>query len=118
MDKITFTLAQPDKVVKSGIAHAVVLPAVKGNLTVIPERAPCTVLLDNGVVQILNSENKVVEAYFVKSGIAHIADNSCMVACEIIINKNGITKPEAKINLDEVAHAGDKAFYRMVFESL
>ena len=100
--KISIKLTQPDRVVKSGEAIAVIIPAKEGNLTVISGRAPSMVLLSCGLVQLLDSNYIPIERYFVKGGYADVANDLCILSSELVINRSSITIDEAVKKLEEL----------------
>lgn len=70
---IIFRISRPYKVYRTAMAPKIVVPGVKGDLTVLVDRAPTLVQLRNGLVQVLDKADKVTERYFIKGGIADIA---------------------------------------------
>ena len=60
----------------------IVVPASLGRMTVIPDRAPTTLLLNNGVLEVLTEDNSVKNSYFIKGGVANIAADECVVMTE------------------------------------
>lgn len=75
---------------------SVLLPAVRADVNILPERAPSVFTLDYGVLQILGRDGNPKERYFIKSGSASIADNKCMVLTSHIIPYDSITPYDAK----------------------
>jgi len=85
-DSINLIITLPHKTLAPQAVDKVVLPAVEGNLTVLRDRAPTTVLLVNGILDILDEHNVSVKKYFVKGGVANIAINECVITTEKIID--------------------------------
>ena len=56
----------PHKVLPAKTVARVVVPAVNGNLTVIPERAPTTLMLTNGILNVLSETGDSLDKYFIK----------------------------------------------------
>ena len=83
---INLVITLPHKKLPPQAVDKVVVPAVEGNLTVLRDRAPTTVLLANGILDILDEHNASVKKYFVKGGVANIAINECVITTEKIID--------------------------------
>ena len=60
-------------------AAKVVLPAHEGNLTVLKDRVPSNIILDEGKVDILDDNAVVLKSYHIGHGLADIANNVCTV---------------------------------------
>lgn len=115
---IKLQLSQPDKTVIAGEYPAVILPAQVSNLTVIPGRAPSLVLLAPGMLQLLDNTSKVIAIYFLKNGVASVADDVCRVSSEHIIAKKDIALETAAAELEKAASTEDKAFYQAIVDEL
>lgn len=90
---IQLKIVLPYKVLPTLDVAQVVLPADKGMMTIIRDRAPTTVLLTNGILEVLNEQNVAVAKYFIQGGVANIADNKCEVMTE-----RALTFDEVSIN--------------------
>lgn len=55
--EVIFRLSRPYKVSRTTAVARVVLPGVKGDITIIPDRAPTLILLRDGLIQILDKAN-------------------------------------------------------------
>ncbi len=77
MTIIPFTLASPEKVLFEQEVSMVVLPALKGDIGVLPQHAPLLTLLRPGVVTIYE-DSKVLLRIFVDGGFAEITPERCM----------------------------------------
>lgn len=118
MKEILFRISRPYKVFNTKKVAALQLPAVDGDITILPDRAPTLLLLRNGIVRILDNQLKVIESYFVKGGIADIARNRCAVSSEKVFCVDGITLERAKEKMDSALHDEDKNFYQYVISVL
>ena len=54
-------------------AQGVILPAVRADVEVLPDRAPSVFVLVDGVLQVLSARGEVLNKYFVYSGVADVA---------------------------------------------
>lgn len=112
MAEVSYKLVQPEKTVQEGKAWGVVLPAGEANLTVIAGRAPSLVLLEDGLLQIVDESGRVQKSFLIRKGMATIADDACLVASETIL-------PTDAISLDEALEkAKTDGFYQVAAEYL
>ena len=79
---VQLKIVLPHKVLPVQAVARVTVPAAKGNLTVIPDRAPTTLMLTNGVLNILSETGESLSKYFIKGGVANIAADECVVMTE------------------------------------
>lgn len=91
----------PYKVLPTLDVAQVVLPAEKGMMTIIKDRAPITVLLTNGILEVLNEHNEAVSKYFIQGGVANIAANKCEVMTERALNFEDINAEKIQTLKDE-----------------
>ncbi len=82
----------PDRIYNESDVNRVVVPGEKGNLTVLPDRAPIVLSLVNGYVNVLDTHGNVTDQYFIRGGVADIADNVCTVSTEAVISEEDIAK--------------------------
>lgn len=116
--EILFRLSRPYKISATATAARVVLPAVKGDITILPERAPTLILLTNGLLQVLDQSNKPTERYFIKGGVADVARNRCAVSSEKVVSFDKISIERAAEKRDAAIHEEDKVFYQMIIDRL
>lgn len=96
-ETVNLIIALPHKVLPSEEVAKVVIPAANGDLTVLYNRAPTTVLLKYGIMDILDEHNMSVKKYFVKGGVANIAANDCVITTERIIDFDEINTARAQV---------------------
>ncbi|MDN5248523.1 ATP synthase F1 subunit epsilon [Bartonella sp. TP] len=65
-----FEIVTPKKLIFSEMVNSVVLPAAKGEMTILPQHAPVVTTVNPGIVTITNGANKV--EYVVYGGFAQI----------------------------------------------
>lgn len=104
----------PEKLVLDKKAHRVVLPTDDKTLTVIKDRAPTLMVVDMGVVQILDDDERVSEEYYVSGGAADIKEDTCTVLTEAVINRKDVDLAKARELYDEFANP----FYAWLIEEL
>ena len=116
-NEILFRLSRPYKISTTVSASKVVLPGVKGNITILPERAPTLILLGCGLLQVLDKNNEPQQRYFIKNGVADVARNRCAVSSEKVVDLNKITLERAVEKRDQALHQDDKDFYQMIIDT-
>ena len=114
MNEVTLQLYAPNNLTGPLSAARVVLPAAAGDLTVLPERAPTSLLLRNGEVKLLNADNVVEARYFVKGGVADVADNVCKVSSEYIKHDKDITLAEARRKWETAEDEAERDYFKMI----
>ncbi len=116
--EILFRISRPYKVFSTKKVAAVQIPAINGDVTILPDRAPTMFLLRNGIVRLLDNQLKPLENYFVKGGLADVARNRCAISSEKVFSVEGITLQRAKEKRDMAFHEEDRAFYEFVSNTL
>ena len=132
---IQLKIVLPHKVLPAKFVTRVVIPAVHGMMTIIPERAPITVLLKNGILDILDENDKSVKRYFIQGGVANVAANECVIMTQKALDmeevnvekisalKTAHEKELQELNIPSVSEKGnhpdsDELFYEEVREYL
>ncbi len=98
---VELVIMLPDRVYKTVQVAKVVIPAAAGMMTVLPDRAPTTVLLEYGLLNILDGDNSVIERYFIKGGVADIAGDKCIIATEKVFNYDDLNAEKITVILSE-----------------
>lgn len=117
-DEINLTIANPMEIVLNTTVGRVMLPSVDGYITILPDRAPMTMLLENGLMQLLDKDGKVTARYFIRRGLANIADNNCLVSTEDLIKAEDISLEQAKDAAENMPWPMQREFYARVAEIL
>ncbi len=117
-EEILFRISRPYKQSKTLAAQKIVLPATSGMITLLPNRAPIMIGLANGLVEILDNKNNVLEKWFIKGGVADCARNRCAVSSEKVISFDMYTKETAAQKRDAARYDEDKAFYQMIIDTV
>ena len=118
MSGIMLKLIQPAKAWADERAAKIVLPAVKGDLTLLPSRAPLSLLLRNGQVRLLDAENRIVGRYFVQGGVVNAAADVCQVSSPRIENAEDMTLEKAQTWAKDASRQEDRDYYQMVVDEL
>lgn len=113
---VTLKIFTPEKTALERKVYRVVLPYGNTNLTVLEDRAPTSLVLHAGMLQILREDDGVEDIYFIDSGVADIADNVCQISTAHLIHHDKISAEEAK-ELAEQEPQNAK-FYKEITECL
>ena len=101
---VQLKIVLPYKVLPIKTVARVVVPAVQGNLTVIPDRAPTTLMLTNGILDILSETGVSQDKYFIMGGVVNIAADECVVMTEKAFNFNDVNIQKIASLKEEHAH--------------
>ena len=116
VNQVELTIALPSQIYLEQKADSVLLPAVRADVNILPERAPSVFVLDYGVLQILGRDGQPKARYFIKSGMADIANDKCRVMTSFILPYEEMTPHLAKKKLEEVDNEDDRLFYEMILD--
>ncbi len=112
--KISLKIYTPEKLAFDKDVYRVVLPDGRLNLTVIEDRAPTSLILEAGVLQILDEAENPVERFFIDTGVVDIAQNTCTISTLHFIKTDKIDEKKAQ----ELATSELQAtnFYQMIIK--
>lgn len=113
---VTLTIFTPKKTALNRKVYRVVLPYGNTNLTILEDRAPTSLVLHAGILQILLDDNSVEEAYFIDKGVADIADNECKISTAHLVPYNNISVEEATELAEQEPQNAE--FYETVVKTL
>ena len=89
-DTFTFELVSPEKLLLSGDAEIVTVPAAEGDMGVLSNHAPVMTSLRPGLVSVKMSDGADSE-YFVKGGFADITPEAVTVLAEFAVPRSELT---------------------------
>lgn len=115
-NEINLTISLPSKVYLSKKVPGVMIPAVRSDITILPNRAPSVFMLEYGVLQLLNRAGQPEERYYVKSGAVQVADDNCEIMAQYLLPFDKISTAEAKTRLEAAVEEEDKIFYQMIYD--
>ncbi len=113
-ENITLKIYTPEKTALNQKVYRVLLPYGKTNITIIEDRAPTSLVMHAGVLQILGENNEILRSYFIDGGVADVADNVCNISTRHIIEKS-------QINLEKALELRDSEpqsfeYYQMIVD--
>ena len=109
---ISLKIFTPERTALNRKVYRVVLPYGKTNITLVEKRAPVSLLLNIGALQILAENNTVEDLYFIDGGVVDFAQDECKISTQHIIHRNKINKERALSLCEEEPH--NAVFYRMI----
>ena len=115
-ENVTLKIWTPERTVMNKKVYRVVLPYGKTNLTVLEDRAPTSLVISAGVLQILDESDRVTAWYFIDNGVADIADNVCKISTRHFMEHSQIDAAKAQeLKMQEPENA---VFYDMIIHYL
>ena len=115
-NEIKLSLTIPSKVYLEEKVANVIIPAVRADVDILPNRAPSVFVLDFGVLQILDKNGSVKKRYFIQSGVADIADNNCRVMTQGVVPYDEMTPHVAKQKVEAAENEQERLFYQMILD--
>lgn len=115
-EDITLKIFTPERTFMNKKVHRVVLPYGHVNLTIIKDRAPTSLVLKAGKLDILNDNNDVEASYFIDGGVVDVAKDVCTISVRHIVKTTAITAEQAKQKQQEEPQNAE--FYAMIAEFL
>ncbi len=116
--EFNLTIELPTRTFLNTKAQGVILPAVRADVEILPDRAPSVFVLDYGLLQLLSAKGEILERYFIYSGVADVSDNYCKVMTQNIIAYNDISIASAKEKLAVAKDENERLFYAMIVNYL
>lgn len=95
---------------------SVILPAIRADVDILPDRAPSIYALDFGLVKLYDQKGTMKDSYFIQPGMAEIVDNECKIMTQGVISAKEISAHDAKKKLAEAESEQMKLFYQMVLD--
>ena len=111
-ESLTLKIYTPEKTALNTKAYRVQLPYGKINLTVLQDRAPTSLVIHAGVLQILEPDDSIKAWYFIDSGVADIAQDTCQISTRHLIEHSHIDTEKA-LQLAE-SEPENAVFYNMI----
>ena len=91
---------------------------MKGDLTVLPSRAPLSLLLRNGQVKLLSQDNRVTSRYFVQGGVMNAAADVCQIVSPRMEEYDGLDIAKVRQALENAKTQEDKDYYQTLLDEL
>ena len=115
-NEVNVSIILPARIYLQEKVSSVILPAVRADVDILPDRAPSIFALDFGLVKLLNQNGTLKDSYFIQPGMAEIADNECRIMTQGVISAKEVSAYDAKKKLAEAESEQMKLFYQMVLD--
>lgn len=116
--EVKLTIELPTGIFLEKNVPAVVLPAVRAPIEILPDRAPSVFVLDYGVVQVTGRGQDTKEKYFIYSGMADVAENHCKVMTQEVVAASEVNVNTAKELAEKARDENERLFYEMIVDHL
>ncbi|MDD7312863.1 MAG: hypothetical protein PUH03_00705 [bacterium] len=117
-NKVRLIIELPNKVLAEVAAESIIIPAKKGDVTILSERAPSVFATDFGQVQLLDGAARTTERYFVAAGVADTAQGLIRLMTPMAVAAKDISVDEALKRASDETDEAKKMFYRMIADKL
>ena len=115
-NEVNVSIILPARIYLQEKVSSVILPAIRADVDILPDRAPSIFALDFGLVKLLNQNGTLKDSYFIQPGMAEIADNECRIMTQGVISAKEVSAHDAKKKLAEAESEQMKLFYQMVLD--
>jgi F-type H+-transporting ATPase subunit epsilon len=105
--KFQLEIVTPERVVYEGEVHMVVLPALEGDIGVLPGHMPLITMIRPGVATI-ETENHAAQNIFVAQGYVEVTPQKCSVLAEYAVDVRELNKEEVKARIEELSKQLEK----------
>jgi len=95
-DNLHFELVSPERLLRSGDVHMVVVPGTEGDFGVLAGHAPFMSTIRPGAIEVYESASSPATRIFIDGGFAEVNDSGLTILAENAI-------PVAEIKADEVS---------------
>lgn len=115
---LKLTIELPTGVLVEKQVSAVLLPAVRAPIEILPDRAPSMFVLDYGAVEITGKKGEAQDKYYIYSGAAQVAENHCRIMTQNAISASEVNINKAKELMDESQNENQRIFYEMIIDHI
>ena len=114
--EVNVSIILPARTYLHDTVASIVIPAVRADVDILPDRAPSVFALDFGLVKLFNQNGTLKDSYFIQPGMAEIANNECKIMTQGVISAKEVSAYDAKKKLAEAESEQMKLFYQMVLD--
>ena len=115
---LKLTIELPTGVLVEKQVPAVVLPAVRAPIEILPDRAPSVFVLDYGAVEVTGKNSGVADKFYIYSGAAQVVNNHCKIMTQGVIPASEINVNKAKELMDKAQNENERLFYEMIIDHI
>ena len=114
--EVNVSIVLPARTYLQETVASVIVPAIRADIDILPDRAPSIFALDFGLVKLFNQNGTLKDSYFIQPGMAEVANNECKIMTQGVISANEVSAYDAKKKLAEAESEQMKLFYQMVLD--
>lgn len=115
-NEVNVSIVLPARIYLQEKVASIIIPAIRADVDILPDRAPSVFALDFGLVKLLNQNGTLKDSYFIQPGVAEIANNECKIMTQGVISAKEVSAHDAKKKLAEAESEQMKLFYQMVLD--
>ena len=116
VSEVNVSIVLPARTYLQEKVAAVIIPAIRADVDILPDRAPSVFALDFGLVKLLNQNGTLKDSYFIQPGMAEIANNECKIMTQGVVSAKEVSVNDVKKKLAEAESEQMKLFYQMVLD--
>ena len=114
--EVNVSIVLPARTYLQETVASVIVPAIRADIDILPDRAPSIFALDFGLVKSFNQNGTLKASYFIQPGMADVANNECKIMTQGVISAKEVSAYDAKKKLAEAESEQMKLFYQMVLD--
>lgn len=114
--EVNVSIVLPARTYLQETVASVIVPAIRADIDILPDRAPSIFALDFGLVKLFNQNGTLKDSYFIQPGMAEVANNECKIMTQGVISAKEVSAYDAKKKLAEAESEQMKLFYQMVLD--
>lgn len=114
--EVNVSIVLPARTYLQDTVASIILPAIRADVDILPDRAPSIFALDFGLVRLFNQNGTLKDSYFIQPGMAEVANNECKIMTQGVISAKEVSAYDAKKKLVEAESEQMKLFYQMVLD--
>ncbi|MBE6467819.1 MAG: hypothetical protein E7004_04430 [Alphaproteobacteria bacterium] len=114
--EVNVSIVLPARTYLQETVASVIVPAIRADIDILPDRAPSIFALDFGLVKLFNQNGTLKDSYFIQPGMAEVANNECKIMTQGVISAKEVSVYDAKKKLAEAESEQMKLFYQMVLD--
>lgn len=115
-NEVNVSIILPARIYLQEKAASIIIPAIRADVDILPDRAPSVFALDFGLVKLLNQNGTLKDSYFIQPGMAEIVNNECKIMTQGVISAKEVSAYDAKKKLADAESEQMKLFYQMVLD--
>ena len=116
VSEVNVSIILPARIYLQEKVANVIVPAIRSDVDILPDRAPSVFALDFGLVKLFNHNGTLKDSFFIQPGMAEVVDNECKIMTQGVISAKEVSVFDVKKKLAEAESEQMKLFYQMVLD--